>query len=251
MLAIERKKKILEQVVRNRRVVVAELSQQFGVTEETIRRDLNGLEKDGYVDRTHGGAVPRKGEAEDLPYGTRHLTNLEAKHLIAAKVAEIVKNGQSVLMDSSTTAFEALAALKAHSDLTLITNSVRLLSDSDATNHTVISVGGELRRQSGTFVGPLTVRTINQFNADVALVSCKALSLDGGVMETNIADAEVKRAFISSARCVCLLVDGGKFDESALISIGGIENFHIVVTDRKPSEAWIEHLRNLNVKLVY
>jgi len=251
MLAIERKKKILEQVVRNRRVVVAELSEQFGVTEETIRRDLNGLEKDGYVDRTHGGAVPRKAEAEDLPYGTRHLTNLDAKHLIAAKVAEIVKNGQSVLMDSSTTAFEALAALKAHSDLTLITNSVRLLSDTDATNHTVISVGGELRRQSGTFVGPLTVRSISQFNADVALISCKALSLEGGIMETNIADAEVKRAFISSARCVCLLVDGGKFDESALITIGGLENIDIVVTDRKPSDAWVEHLEGLHVKLVY
>ena len=103
MLAIERKHKILDLIVRDRKVVVTDLSEQFGVTEETVRRDLNQLERDGLLSRTHGGAIARKGEAEDLPYRTRHLTNIEAKRAIAAKAAGLVGDGQSVMMDSSST----------------------------------------------------------------------------------------------------------------------------------------------------
>lgn len=251
MLAIERKHKILDLIVRDRKVVVTDLSQQFGVTEETVRRDLNQLERDGLLSRTHGGAVARKGEAEDLPYRTRHLTNLEAKRAIAAKVADLVSDGQSVMMDSSSTAYEALGALKAHRDLTLITNSVRILSDPDLTSHTIMSVGGELRRRSMTFVGPLASQAIAQFNADVALISCKALSRTSGIMETNVPDAEVKRAFIRSARRVCLLVDGGKFDRTALITIGGFEPIDMVITDRQPSEPWLEVFEAASVKLIW
>jgi len=249
MLAIERKQKILEKVVRERRVVVSELSDQFGVTEETIRRDLNGLEKDGLLSRTHGGAVSRATETEDLPYGTRHLINLEAKHAIAAKVATIVKDGQSIFMDSSSTVYESIGALQAHHDLTLITNSPRLFSDPDVTSHTVISVGGELRRRSLAFVGPLTTQSIAQFNADIALISCKALSVEQGIMEANIADAEVKRAFIRSARQVCLLVDGDKFDQTALVTVSTFEDIDIVVTDRQPATRWVQLFKSLNVEL--
>lgn len=251
MLAIERKRKILEKVVRERRVVVSELSRQFAVTEETIRRDLNELDRAGLVSRTHGGAIPRSGETEDLPYRTRQHTNLEAKQAIAAKVADIVGDGQSILMDSSSTVYQAVAALARHQDLTLISNSVRLLADPEATGHTVISVGGELRRRSMAFVGPLTTQSIAQFNADIALISCKALSREGGMMETNIADAEVKRAFIRSARRVCLLADAGKFDQTALVTIAGFEDIDVVVTDRQPPAHWVQLFKSLDVSLVY
>ena len=250
MLAIERKHKILDLILRDRKVVVTELSQQFGVTEETVRRDLNKLEQDGLVSRTHGGAVARRGEVEDLPYRTRHLTNLEAKRAIATEVAELVDDGMSVMMDSSSTAFEALATLRAHRDLTLITNSVRILSDPDLTGHTIMSVGGELRRRSMTFVGPLAREAIGQFNADVALISCKALSPSGGIMETNVPDAEVKRAFIRNAQRVCLLVDGDKFDRSALITICGFERIHTVITDRQPAPAWADVFERAGATLI-
>lgn len=251
MLAVERKRKILEKVVRERRVVVSDLSRQFEVTEETIRRDLNGLERKGLLSRTHGGAIPRADEAEDLPYGTRHLTNIEAKLAIAAKVANVVLDGHSILIDSSSIAYAAVGALNNHRDLTLITNSVRLFSDPDAMSHTVISVGGEWRRRSMAFVGPLTTQSIAQFNADIALISCKALSIEGGMMETNIADADAKRAFIRSAQRVCLLADGDKFDQTALVSIAGFEDIDTVITDRAPSLTWIEFLRAMDVGLVY
>jgi len=250
MLAVERKTRILDLVARDRSVVVAELSQELGVTEETIRRDLNKLEKEGLLSRTHGGAVALQGEAEDLPYRTRHLINIEAKRLIAQKASALVKDGDAVMMDSSSTAYETLKGLGSRRDLTLITNSVRVLSDPSLPAYTIMSVGGELRRRSMTFVGPLAGRTIAQFNADVALISCKAISLAGGLMEANMADAEVKRAFIASAQRVCLLVDSEKFDRTALINICGFEPIDFVVTDREPSPEWRELFERHKVKLI-
>ena len=251
MLAVERRSGILRQVQREGRVVVTEVSRAFGVTEETVRRDLNQLEREGLLSRTHGGAVARRGEAEDLPYGLRNQTNLEAKRTIGARAAELVRDGDALMLDSSSTAYEALRALHAHRDLTLITNSVRLLADPELTSHTIMSVGGELRRRSMTFVGPIAAQAIGQFNADAALISCKALSPSAGIMEANVADAEVKRAFIASANRVILLADGEKFDQTALVTICGFGPIDVIVTDRRPGDAWLRLCEREQVTLVY
>ena len=251
MLAVERRTEILRQLQRDGRVVVTEVSRAFGVTEETVRRDLNQLEREGLLSRTHGGAVERRGEAEDLPYGLRNLTNIEAKRAIGARAAELVRDGDALMLNSSSTAYEALRALHAHRDLTLITNSVRLLADPDLAPHTIMSVGGELRRRSMTFVGPVAAQAISQFNADVALISCKALSPTAGIMEANVADAEVKRAFIANARRVVLLADGDKFDQTALVTISGFGPIDVIVTDRRPGDAWIGLCEREGISLVF
>lgn len=251
MLAIERKQKILDLVYRTRSVVVAELSQSFGVTEETIRRDLQSLDQEGLVSRTHGGAVAKEGEVEDLPYRMRQTTNMAAKRKIAARAADLVEDGNAVMIDSSSTAFEVLTHLKNHHDLTLITNSVRITAEPHVTNHTIVSVGGELRKQSMTFVGSLASQAIAQFNADIALISCKAISRTSGVMDASMPDAEIKRAFIAAARKVCLLVDGDKFDGSALTSVCPIDHVSVIVTDRQPSETWVALLKTYNIPVYF
>ena len=251
MLAVERKQLVLDTIRRDRAVVVTELARRFGVTEETVRRDLHKLEKEGLVSRTHGGAVACESETEDLPYFTRQTTNIEAKRQIAVHAARLVESGAAVMLDSSSTAFAVLPRLKDHADLTLITNSVRIIANPNVTNHAIMSVGGELRRRSMTFVGPLARQAITQFNVDYALISCKALSQRGGVMDASVADAEIKRAFIGSARHVCLLVDGDKFDGSALIEVCSFAPIHTVITDRAPSDSWREFLAAQKVELIF
>jgi DeoR/GlpR family transcriptional regulator of sugar metabolism len=155
------------------------------------------------------------------------------------------------MIDSSSTAFEVLSALKDHHDLTLITNSVRITANPGATQHTIVSVGGELRKQSMTFVGTLATQAIAKFNADIALISCKAISISGGVMDASLPDAEVKRAFIAAARKVCLLVDGDKFDGSALTSVCPVDQINAVITDRQPSQEWIKHFQKLDIPVLY
>lgn len=251
MLAIERRQKILDTVSLKGSAQVTDLSKVFGVTEETIRRDLQVLEGSGFLNRTHGGAIAKETDVEDLPYRTRQITNIEAKRKIAAKAAMLVEDNNAVMIDSSSTAFEVLSQLKDHHDLTLITNSVRITAEPGATNHTIVSVGGELRKQSMTFVGSLAARAIADFNADIALISCKALSMTRGVMDASLPDAEIKRAFIAAASKVCLLVDGDKFDGSALTTVCDIDMIGVVVTDRAPPEAWLRHFEAHDIPVIY
>jgi DeoR/GlpR family transcriptional regulator of sugar metabolism len=251
MLAIERRQQIVEILRRDRRVVVGELSSQFAVTEETIRRDLKKLKAEGLISRTHGGAIAVEPEPEDRPYFVRQTINIAAKRQIAARAATLVKSGNALMIDSSSTAYEVLRFLEDLNDLTIITNSVRILANPNVTKHTIISVGGELRRHSMTFVGPIANQALTQFNADVALVSCKAMSVNGGGMDASAADAEVKRAFIGNAQHVCLLVDGDKFDGTALIRVSSFEPIDVVITDRAPNQAWADFLAREHVELMY
>src|SRR4051794_10751202 len=112
MLAVERRQFVIETLRRDRAVVVADLARRFGVTEETVRRDLAKLEKQGLVPRPQGGA--RAADTEDLPYRTRQTTNIEAKRKIAIAAAKLVASGSAVMLDSSSTAFEVLPRLKDH-----------------------------------------------------------------------------------------------------------------------------------------
>lgn len=251
MLAVERRQTILEMILRDRRVIVNELSARLGVTEETVRRDLQKLEQEGRVHRTHGGAVALQSGPEDLPYPVRQTINLAAKRRMAAAAHGLIHDGDAVMIDSSSTAFELLPFLKEHRDLTLITNSVRIPVDPHAARHAVVSVGGELRHQSLTFVGPLAIEALGRFNADIAFISCKGISRKSGIMDASIADAEIKRAFITHARHICLLVDGDKFDAGGLITVAGFEAVTTIVTDRKPPDVWIEHLAEAGVTLIY
>jgi DeoR/GlpR family transcriptional regulator of sugar metabolism len=251
MLAIERQRRILDLVLRDRRVVVNELSERFGVAEETVRRDLHKLEREGLLDRTHGGAVARQDDAEDLPYPVRQTINLDAKRRIAANAYRLVKDGDAVMIDSSSTAFEILPHLRQHRHLTLITNSVRILADAKVTSHAIVSTGGELRQQSLTFVGPLATEALSRFNADVAFISCKGISRDAGITDASVADAEIKRAFINHARRVFLLVDGDKFDAVGLIGVAPFERLAAIVTDRRPPDAWMEFLAARNVDVIH
>lgn len=250
MLAIERRKAILDRLVLEGRVVVTELSASLGVTEETIRRDLNQMERKGLLERTHGGAVSRPAGAEELPYRVRDVTNIAAKRTIGRLAAACVPNGASLMLDSSSTAFEVLRALSGSRGLTVITNSVRLLAEPEAVAHSVISVGGELRWRTMTFIGPVACQAAAQFNADVALVSCKALSLSGGLMDANLEDAAVKRTFIDRAARVVLLADASKFDRNALVTIADLAAVDVLVTDRAPSRAWCDRLRDCGVDLI-
>lgn len=250
MLGIERRRMILERLRRDGKVVVTELARDLAVTEETIRRDLNQMERGGLLSRTHGGAIAHAAEREELPYQLRDITNIEAKRAIGMLAAGLVPDGASVMVDSSSTAYEALRALKGHRDLTIITNSVRLLADPEVTTHPVISVGGELRRRTMTFVGALTCQALGQFNADIALISCKALSLTAGIMDANLADAAVKRAFIENAGRVCLLADSAKFDQTGLVTVSDFAPISVVVTDRRPAPPWLEHFDRAGIRLV-
>ena len=251
MLGIERRQKIVEFIQKDRRVYVANLSQLFDVTEETIRRDLEKLESENLLTRTYGGAVLNQHTNEDLPFPKRKSTNRELKQKIALKAVDLINDGDTIMMDTSSTCLELLEALQCKRDLTIITNSIKIPYDFAHLNFNIISTGGVLRSHSLALVGPIAHDTLQKYYVDMAVMSCKGISLDKGVMESNEPESELKKSMLNQAEKFILLADHTKFNKTAFIKFCSLRSVDYIVTDTKPSEKWLELSESQKIEFLY
>lgn len=252
MLAIERRNAILSKLYLDGKVIVSELSAEFDVTEETIRRDLEKLDKEGLVKKTYGGAVLVQNFSTDLPHSVRKRANVEAKQTIAEKISHMISDGDCIMMDSSSTVLYLLPFIKSLKNITLVTNSVEALIElSDKDDWNIFSTGGKLKRGSLSLVGPSSEKMIRGFHVDYAICSAKGIDLNMGITDSNEKDSEIKQEIFASAEHKVLAVDSTKFDKISLIKVCDITNVDTIVTDSEPSSNWVEYLKSVNVNLIY
>lgn len=252
MLPIERKNEILSKLMLEGKVIVSDLAVQYSVTEETIRRDLEKLEREGFAKKTYGGAVKSDNMTAELPYTVRKLTNVSGKKYIAEKIGDLIQDGDSIMLDASTTALFTVKSIFNKHNLTLITNSVEILLDLPASNDwRIISTGGTYRQDSMSFLGSSTTGVISNYHADYAVMSCKGLDIIKGITDTRENNADLKKSFISNANKVILAVDSTKFGKISFVKICDINCIDIVVTDAKPSDECIKEFERNNIELIY
>ena len=245
MLALERRNLILEKLQAEKRVVVSELSQLYDVSEETIRRDLDKLEKEGLAIKSYGGAVINEDVSIDLPFNVRKNQNITGKQKMAELAASLVKDGDHIFLDASTTAVFVAKALKEKERLTVI------LELADASGWNIISTGGVMKEGYLAFLGSKTDESIRSYYVDKVIFSCKALDLEWGIMESQEAFGSTKRAMIGSGRKKILAVDSSKFDQTAFSVAGSMKEVDIIVTDKEPTERWKKHFEKFNVECLY
>ena len=252
MLAIERRNAILEKLQAERRVVVSELSQIYKVSEETIRRDLEKLENDGFVIKSYGGAVINENANVDLPFNIRKKRNVISKQKIAEVISSRIKDGTSIMLDASSTAVYIAKALKERKNLTLITNSIEILIEMfDTPNVNVLSTGGAMREGSFALVGPQTDKMLKSYHVDVAIVSAKGFDLETGMTDTEELHANNKKTMLHAGREKVLAVDSSKFGKTAFTEIGTLEEISMVVTDAKPDEVWLQAFKEYGIECIY
>lgn len=252
MLAIERRNAILEKLQAERRVVVSELSQIYKVSEETIRRDLEKLENDGFVIKSYGGAVINENANVDLPFNIRKKRNVISKKKIAEVISSRIKDGTSIMLDASSTAVYIAKALKERKNLTLITNSIEILIEMfDTPNVNVLSTGGAMREGSFALVGPQTDKMLKSYHVDVAIVSAKGFDLETGMTDTEELHANNKKTMLHAGREKVLAVDSSKFGKTAFTEIGTLEDISMVVTDAKPDEVWLQAFKEYGIECIY
>lgn len=253
MLAIERRNTILSRLNSDGKVIVADLSREFDVTEETIRRDLEKLENEGLAKKTYGGAVVNQNQNNlDLPFSVRKGTNVNQKQIVAEKTAELIHDGDYIMLDASSTAIYVAKAIKNRKNITLITNSVEILLEmADKDDWKVLSTGGSLKKGSLSLIGTSAERMIRGFHVDIAVCSCKGLDLGLGITDSNEKDSEIKQAIFSAADKKVLAVDSSKFDKRSFVRVCDPEEVDVIVTDAEPSARWIEKLKEKNVELVF
>ena len=252
MLPIERRNEILQKLMLDGRVVVGELAEKYGVTEETIRRDLERLEDDGYAKKTYGGAVRNDSVTGELPYTVRKQTNVSGKKYIAEIIGSLIRDGDSLLLDGSTTALFTVKSIFTKENLTIITNSVEMLLDlPQGHNWNIISTGGFYRSESMAFYGNAAEEKIRNYHTDYAILSCKGMDIEKGITDTREQFAELKKSFFGSARKVILAVDHTKFDKISFVYFGDFDDIDVVVTDVEPDERWKHLFAERNIELYY
>ena len=228
------------------------MSREFGVTEETIRRDLEKLEQEGLAKKTYGGAVLNQTVNTDLPFSVRKGANVERKRCIAEKIAAFVHDGDCLMLDASSTAIYVVERIRSRKNITLITNSVEILLElADKDDWRVLSTGGSLKKDSLSLVGAAAQRMIRDFHVNVAVCSCKGIDMKQGITDSNEKDCEIKQAIFAAADRKILAVDSTKFDTISFVRVCDISEVDVVVTDERPTDNWVEHLKENRVELVY
>lgn len=249
LLPIERRRQIAELVEESGVLRIGELAARFGVTDETIRRDLSALEEEGVLTRQHGGALAT-GMSIETPYRRRAREQNPAKEAIARAAVELVRDGSTIIIDSGTTTKYLVDLLRNKRDLVVITNGVNHVAELLANpSTTVVVTGGTVRRASFGSVGDLAVATLETLRADHTFLATHGFSADTGVTYPSFEEVAVKRAMINAGAEVTLLADGSKCGRTSMVRVASLQQLDRVITSAPIPAKELKKIGDLGVEL--
>lgn len=233
------------------RVTVEQLSRALQVSPVTIRADLTELERRGRLVRIHGGAMVANKAAHELNFEYRTRVQHAAKHAIGKYAASLVRDGDSIFLDASTTALELARQVSDRRELTVITNSISSAKELVTfPNLTVIMPGGIVRREAFSLVGMWSADLIRQFNIGRAFMGARGFTLKEGLTDVNPDEVALKRAIVGVARQVVGLVDHTKWNQVALASFCSVEQLNMLVTDKRAPRPMVEQAKAHGIQVV-
>ncbi len=249
MITYERRQSLLDILRKQPGQRVPELAAALNVSEGTIRNDLTALEQQGLLTRVHGGAVLHPSDQfQNNSFLKRYQQNAPAKLAIAREAAALVQDGDSILLDASSTAYYFAKALAKHQRLRVMTNGFEVARElAGNTTNTVILIGGIVNNESSSVTGLLSEHIIEELHIQKAFLSCSGFSLECGMTEVHLAEAQLKRKVIDSSQELFALVDSSKFGKQDLTSFARPEKIRCLFTDQQLSAAWAERLQQAGI----
>ncbi len=248
-VALQRRESIVELVARRGFLSVESLAERFGVTPQTIRRDVNALYDEGKLNRYHGGAGPPMG-GRNVGYSTRQVLQHEAKRRIARLIARHIPHGASLILNIGTTTEEIARALVNHRNLRIVTNNLNVANVLvQCDDCEIILAGGLVRNQDGGVVGEATLDLIKQFKVDFAVMGISGIDADGTLLDYDYREVRVSQAILGSARRVYLAADHSKFGRPAMVRMGTLADVQALFTDAPPPEAILRLMTEAGVEL--
>ncbi len=249
-LAAERFEAI-RRILKQRGVVrVEELCRELAVSAATVRRDLAELDLHGQVRRVHGGAVCVEGRLEEPVFDDKAAIAAKEKQKIAEAACRFIKPKDSIFLDGGSTVLALARLLDGMSQLTVVTNSLRVAGIFSSAGPRLILVGGEFRRLSQTFVGSLTQPLIEKLSVDTAFMGTIGLSVDGEMTTTDPREAQTKELVISHARQVVLLADSSKVGKVSFVNFGSLKDIDVLITDSNAGKKEVAKFRKSGTKTV-
>ncbi len=254
MFPEERRREIVAGLKRDGRCLVAELARRLEVSEVTIRQDLDILEKEGILQRTHGGAILSAKIGLERPFQVEETSHKAEKDRIAAAAVELISSGDTVILDVGTTVTAAARQLvEQKKKPTVFTNGLNIAAILEADPEiTTVVTGGTIRPKQHSLVNPFAGFILPRIHADIALIGVNGIEAEHGVTNVNVAEAEMKGLFIRAARRRVVLADSSKIGKVALTKFADLDEIDLLVTDVDADEEDIAAIRQkgLEVKLV-
>jgi DeoR family transcriptional regulator of aga operon len=250
MLIEERRQHIVQLAYNEGRVRVRELSKALGISQITIRKDLDYLQSKGLLQRSHGGAIPAQpGALFDPSLQEKEKSHHFEKERIAAAAAQMVEEGECVMLDSGTTTTCVAHALKKFSRLTVITNAVNIAAELTGTDFEVLLTGGIVRKNSFSVVGPLAEDMLAEMHADILFLGVDGFDLEVGLTTPNLLESRVNRAMVHAAKRVVAVCDSTKFDRRSLSRIVPVSEVSDVITDPGLPKSVREALESMDIQV--
>ena len=251
MLSEERRRKILDLVQRDGRVVVTDLARRFSTSLITIRKDLKHLHQQGRIERAHGGALPLDAAAlRDPSLHEKERMHRKEKLRVAAAAAQLVQPGHVIILDSGTTSTAVARATKHIPNLTVITNAVNIAAELAGTDVEVILTGGVLRKNSFSLVGPRAEDSLRHITADLLFLAVDGFDIAYGLTTPNLLEARVNRVMMESAKATVVVCDSSKFGRRSLSLIAPTSAVQQAITDNKIFSRHLRGLREAGVKVI-
>ncbi len=251
MLALERHKKILELLNLHGAVMVSKLSTELGVTEETVRRDLEKLESQELLRRTHGGALPMEEGSYEYSLEKRKTLNVEVKKELARKAVQYIATGDTVFLDASTTTFYMAKEIKNMKNVTVITNSLRVINElSGCEGVKVIAVGGIVSKNQ-SLIGAMTENYITEnYFADKMFFSSKGIGDNSIILEGNEQECFIKQRMIKNSCIRYYLCDKSKIGRVGYMRLATFEDIAYLITDASVEGMLKATLDEYNVEVI-
>jgi DeoR/GlpR family transcriptional regulator of sugar metabolism len=250
LVAFERRDRIADLIRDRGSVRASELTDLFGVTDETIRRDLARLADQGVLRRAHGGAVATPTRAEST-FERRLHEHEEEKIAIARAAAGLVRDGSTIIIDSGTTTVHFARALADKRDLVVITNAVtNAIELIDSPSVMVVLTGGLVRPATLGAVGDLAVATLRELHVDQVFLAMSSITIAGGLTYPSFEEVAVKRAMIAAATEVILLADHSKFGHNSLVRVAPLDAVSTIVTSADCDPATVAAMREMGIEVL-
>jgi DeoR family transcriptional regulator, aga operon transcriptional repressor len=247
----ERQKQIHSMLTKLGRLSVAEIVEQFSISEATARRDLETLTSQGKAQRVHGGVIAVEQAPPELPILEREGEQSDEKASIGRAAAELISDGETIFLGSGTTVLETAKQLRERKNLTVVTNSLPVLNALAGIKEiTVVSLGGQLRESELSFIGHITEQALAELRVDKVVVGTRGASLEHGLTNDYLQETLTDRAILKIGREVIIVADHSKVNRVSTALLAPLKTVHTFVTDSKADKKFLQALKKLGIQVV-
>lgn len=252
MFVSERRNIIMKLLKKKKRITVKELALEIGVSEATLRTDLNQLEQDELLTRTHGGAVLSEVKENDTSFSVRSRRNINEKIKIAEKAIETIENKQCIMLDGSSTVLELARYIsKLPLKLTVITSGIQTAIElKENPDIIVILIGGIVTKGSSAIEGTLGSSILNDINIDTMYTSANGFSISNGLTDFNLYEVSLKKEMINRAHNVVALIDSSKIEATSSAIFAKVDEIDTLITEKPLTKELTEELQQNGVKII-